>query len=235
MSTFEESASCLAGFSGTARLFPLPNLVLFPHVLQPLHVFEPRYLELLEESLATDRLIAMAVLAPGWQRDYEGCPPLRPMACLGRISTHCRVKGGSCNVLLLGVKRVRLVRELAPRKGFREAKVELCDDFYPADEAQTRTSLQEELQRALVRVLPLLPEAREQIGQLLASDVPLSMLADMIGYMLDIDLEAKQALLGELNVHRRAALLLAHLEQATTALLPASDGPLEFPPSFSTN
>jgi Lon protease-like protein len=235
MSTFEEPLSRLADFSGTARLFPLPNLVMFPHVLQPLHIFEARYRELLEDSLASDRLIAMAMLAPGWERDYEGRPPLLPMACLGRISTHCRVKGGSYNVLLLGVKRVKLVRELAPRKGFREAHVELCDDYYPENQEQVRTSLQEELQRALIRVLPLLPEAREQIGQLLAADVPLAMLSDMISYMLDIDLAAKQALLSELNVCRRAELLLSHLDQAVTALLPATDTPLEFPPGFSAN
>lgn len=233
MSTFEESASLLADFSGKARLFPLPNLVLFPHVLQPLHVFEPRYRELLEESLATDRLIAMAVLAPGWESDYEGRPPVFPMACLGRVSTHCRVKGGSYNVLLMGVKRVKLVRELAPRKGFREAQVALCEDFYPAGKAQQ--AQQEELRRALVRVLPLLPEAREQIGQLLAADVPLAMLADMISYMLDIDLDAKQELLCELNVQRRVELLLGHLERAVVAPHPASEGPIEFPPSFSCN
>jgi Lon protease-like protein len=233
MSTFEEHASSLAGFSGQVRLFPLPNLVLFPYVLQPLHVFEPRYRELLEESLASDRLIAMAVLAPGWESDYEGRPPVFPMACLGRVSTHCRVKGGSYNVLLLGVRRVKLIRELAPRKGFREAQVDLCDDFYP--EGQTDGTQQEELRRALVRVLPLLPEAREQIGQLLASDVPLAMLADMISYLLDIDLGAKQELLAELNVHRRVELLLRHLEQLATAPHAAGGGPQPFPPSFSSN
>jgi hypothetical protein len=53
--------------------------------------------------------------------------------------------------------------------------------------------------------------------------------------MLDIDLAAKQALLSELNVCRRAELLLSHLDQAVTALLPATDTPLEFPPGFSAN
>ena len=74
---------------GVARLFPLPNLVLFPHVLQPLHIFEPRYCDLLEAALADDRLIAMAVLAPGWEKDYEGRPPVHPIACLGRSPRTC--------------------------------------------------------------------------------------------------------------------------------------------------
>ncbi len=235
MSTFEEHASRLADFSGKVRLFPLPNLVLFPHVLQPLHIFEQRYRELLEETLATDRLIAMAVLAPGWESDYEGRPPILPMACLGQVSTHCRLKGGAYNVLLLGVKRIRLIRELAPSKGFREAQVELCEDYLPPQAAQSPAVLQERLQQALVQALPLLPEAREQIGQLLAADVPLAMLADMISYMLDIDLTAKQQLLAELNVCRRAEMLLKHLGAAAAAPQSAAATPLVFPPDFSTN
>ncbi|MCC7084863.1 MAG: LON peptidase substrate-binding domain-containing protein, partial [Pirellulales bacterium] len=54
-------------FAGTARLFPLPNLVMFPHVLQPLHIYEPRYRAMLEEALDDDKLIAMAMFAPGWE------------------------------------------------------------------------------------------------------------------------------------------------------------------------
>ena len=61
-------------FAGTARLFPLPNLVLFPHVVQPLHIFEPRYRQLMADALADDRLIAMALLRPGWEEDYHRKP-----------------------------------------------------------------------------------------------------------------------------------------------------------------
>ena len=87
MAAFEESSFSLQDFCGTVRLFPLPNLVLFPHVLQPLHIFEPRYRELLEDALAHDGLIAMAMLEPGWEQDYDGRPPaLHPMACLAKVT-----------------------------------------------------------------------------------------------------------------------------------------------------
>src|SRR4029079_17170823 len=62
-------------FCGVARLFRLPNLVLYPHVMQPLHIFEERYREMLEDALASDRLIAMALLEPGWETDYDRRPP----------------------------------------------------------------------------------------------------------------------------------------------------------------
>ena len=61
----------LDDFHGLARLFPLPNLVLFPAVVQPLHIFEPRYRQLMEDALKDNRLIGMALLRPGWEEDYR--------------------------------------------------------------------------------------------------------------------------------------------------------------------
>ena len=74
-------------FKGVVRLFPLPDLIMFPHVMQPLHVFEPRYRALLNDALNSDGLIAMSMLAPGWEADYEGRPPVLPYACLGKVVT----------------------------------------------------------------------------------------------------------------------------------------------------
>src|SRR3990172_12262137 len=117
-------------FSGVARLFPLPNLVMYPHVMQPLHIFEERYREMLEDTLATDKLIAMAVLKPGWETDYESRPPVAECACLGKVVAHHRLEDGHYNVLLLGVERVRIVREMDPLRSFRQAKVEIVEDCY---------------------------------------------------------------------------------------------------------
>ena len=235
MSEFDELSFSVEGFSGKARLFPLPNLVLFPHVMQPLHIFEPRYRDLLEDALAGDRLIAMAVLAPGWERNYEGRPRLFPVACLGRITTHFRLADGTYNVLVLGLRRVRLVRELAPVRLFREAEVELCEDQYCLRPSPQRRVLQQKFRDALVHILPTLPEASEQLDQLLGNDVPLGVLTDVISYLLDLDLARKQSLLAEVDVYRRADLLLADLLQATADLSVAEAAADCFPPQFSTN
>lgn len=235
MSAFDEISFALTDFSGTARLFPLPNLVLFPHVMQPLHIFETRYRELLEEAVAGDGLVTMAMLAPGWEEDYEGRPPLFPVACLGRVAVHHRLKGGAYNVLLVGLKRVRLLHELPPRKRFREAKVEICEDCYPPEEAAGTAALQRKLRNAFLQVLPSLPQAQEQIDQLLGTDVSLGTLTDIISYMLDIDLREKEALLAEPNVHRRTGLLLEHLSRIADDDSPGRAGALVFPPEFSLN
>ena len=72
----------------------------------------------------------------------------------------------------------------------------------------------------------MLPEAQEQLDQLLGSDVPLGVLTDVISYMLDIDLAHKQSLLTEVDVYRRTELLLAHLSEATAELAAGRSGGL---------
>src|SRR5256885_4062278 len=85
-------------FSGKVRLFPLPNLVLFPHVLQPLHVFEPRYRQLLTDALDDDRMIALALLRPGWEDDYDKRPPIHPVVCIGKVHNEERFADGRYNL-----------------------------------------------------------------------------------------------------------------------------------------
>jgi ATP-dependent Lon protease len=244
----EELSFQAHAFSGRVRLFPLPNLVMFPHVLQPLHIFEPRYRALFEEALADDRLIAMAVLAPGWEDDYDGRPPLRPTACLGRIVTHQAVEGGRYNLLLAGLRRVRLVHELPASKPFREARVELVEDVYAHDEAGGRAQLQRLLLDAFRRVLPSMPKVHEQLEELLCTDVSLGMLTDLIAYTLQLPVEIKESLLGEENVDRRCRILLKELEHGASivpgaAASGAGGGPSargtrgnpKWPPDFSAN
>jgi Lon protease-like protein len=67
MSSLDELAALPDNFSGVVRLFPLPNLVMFPHALLPLHIYEPRYRRMLEDALADDQLLAMSLLQPGWE------------------------------------------------------------------------------------------------------------------------------------------------------------------------
>jgi Lon protease-like protein len=218
-------------FSGQARLFPLPNLVLFPHVIQPLHIFEPRYVDLLHESLQDDRLIAMALLDGGWEQDYEGRPPLMPVACLGRVIS-CQAQGDNrYNLLLMGLRRVRIVRELEPHKSFREAQVEVLEDEYPPIAGQARPALQRKLIAAFEYMLPRIADAQEMFNQLSLDSVSLGTLTDVISYALDLDLPAKQHLLAQPNVDQRAKLLLKHLKTAQRAA-PANAC---FPPAFSCN
>jgi len=218
-------------FSGQARVFPLPNLVMFPHVMQALHIFEPRYRAMFEEAIEDDRLIALGSLAPGWEGDYEGRPPLRPQACLCRIATHQRTDEGTYNVLVLGVRRLRLVRELPPKKLFRVVESEIVDDFEPPDAGpDAATGLQQRLLTAFKQAMPRIPNAYEQLDQLLGSQITLGMLADIVAYTIDLDIETKVKLLAENDVFRRTLTLLEAIQARPAA------GPVRrFPPDFSPN
>ena len=218
-------------FSGQARVFPLPNLVMFPHVMQALHIFEPRYKAMLEEAIESDRLIALGILAPGWEEEYEGRPKLRANACLCRVATHQRAPDGTYNVLLLGVRRLRLVRELPPKKLFRVVESEIVEDFIPDDaRPEDAAQLQHQLLAAFKRSMPKIPDAYEQLDQLLGSQITLGMLADIVAYTIDLDLDWKLRLLAECDVLRRARLLLEAI-----AGRPAAGSARRFPPEFSIN
>ena len=104
-------------------LFPLPNVVLFPGVFLPLHVFEPRYREMVADALASDRLIGMVLLKPGWEHEYEGRPPVYPIGCSGVITHVDQLPDGRYNIVLRGVERFRIVEEDFGR-AYRLASVE---------------------------------------------------------------------------------------------------------------
>jgi Lon protease-like protein len=217
-------------FSGRARVFPLPNLVMFPHVMQALHIFEPRYKAMFEEAIEDDRLIALGLLAPGWESPPHERPPLEPTACLCRIATHQRTPQGTYNVLLLGVRRLRLVRELPPTKPFRMFESEIVEEREPDDPAGESAALQRKLLDAFKRAMPKIPQAYEQLDQLLGSQITLGMLTDIVAYTVDIDLEAKVRLLAECDVVRRTWLLMESLDARGQR-----GAPRTFPPDFSLN
>src|SRR5215813_14728033 len=109
-------------------LFPLPNVVLFPNVFLPLHIFEPRYREMVADAIAGDRMIGMVLLRPGWERDYEGNPAVYPIGASGVITHFERLADGRYNIILRGLERFRILEEDRSR-AYRRAVVErLTDD-----------------------------------------------------------------------------------------------------------
>jgi Lon protease-like protein len=222
-----------ANFDGTVRLFPLPNLVLFPHVVQPLHIFEPRYRQMTADALAGDRLIAMALLVPGWEADYEGRPAIHPMVCIGRIVNEQHLPDGRYNMLLRGLSRARVVQEIAQDKVYRSARVELQADS-PAPSKVVASEMRKQIEKAALAWLPAKGPPRDQLRKLLESDMPLGVLSDILGFALPLPLDAKQRLLGELSVEQRVRFLLQFLAEKPAGQK-AEAGDRRFPPDFSSN
>ena len=91
-------------------VFPLPGLVLFPHAVLPLHIFELRYRTMVREALSGERLIAMTLLKPGWERDYHGSPEFFPLGCLARFEEVEWLPNDCYDLRIVGVSRVRIER-----------------------------------------------------------------------------------------------------------------------------
>src|SRR5688572_25873601 len=116
-----------SGYTGPVPVFPLPTLVLFPHTVVPLHIFEPRYRAMVGDALLGDRLIAMALLKPGWEKDYEGAPPVHEVVGVGRILRDERTEDGRYNILLEGIARARIEEHLPPNP-YRRARVRVLTE-----------------------------------------------------------------------------------------------------------
>ena len=219
-------------FAGLARVFPLPNLVMFPHVMQAMHIFEPRYRALFEEAIEDDRLITLGLLEPGWEANYEGRPPLQKTACLCRIASHQRTPEGTYNVLLLGVRRLQLGVELPPEKPFRVFEADILDDHLPVElSAEAGHSAQRQLLAAFKRAMPKIPDSYDQLDQLLGNQITLGMLTDIVSYTVELPLSVKMALLAEQDVFQRTEMLL----QALGPQASAAPAQRTFPPAFSMN
>jgi Lon protease-like protein len=106
-------------------LFPLPNFVVFPGVQVPLHIFEPRYREMVADVAEGHGIIGMMMLKDDWERDYDAFPDIYEFGCAGKISNLSRLPDGRCNLILNGLAEFRVVRELRDRS-FRQAQVQWC-------------------------------------------------------------------------------------------------------------
>lgn len=103
-------------------LFPLPNFVLFPGVRVPLHIFEPRYREMVTDVAAAHGIIGMMTLKGPWERDYYGFPDVFGIGCAGHIEELVRLPDGRFNLILEGIGEFELVQESRDRS-YRQGQV----------------------------------------------------------------------------------------------------------------
>jgi Lon protease-like protein len=109
-------------------IFPLPNVVLFPNVFLPLHIFEPRYRAMVADAQAGDRIIGMTLLRPGYQANYEGRPPVYEIGTAGVITHAERLPDGRSNIVLRGIEKFRILSE-DESQPYRLARVEALPEM----------------------------------------------------------------------------------------------------------
>ena len=191
-------------------LFPLPNVVLFPNVFLPLHIFEPRYRAMMADALAGDRMIGMVLLRPGWERDYEGRPPVFAIGCSGVITHAEQLPDGRYNLVLRGLDRFRIVHE-DDELSYRRAIVDAAPErpLAAADRQAvhgSRAKLESMLARHIRSADTRVPAA-----------MPDDDLVNALAQYLDLEPLEKQALLEEPSLPLRAASLVELLEMKLMA------------------
>jgi uncharacterized protein len=171
------------------RLFPLPNLVFFPSTRLPLHIFEPRYRQMVSDAVAAEEPIGMILLREGWEKGYYENPPIHGVGTLGLIEQVVELGDGRYNILLNGHVRYRIIEEETPVV-YRTARVVAHPETPPSPmDAWAQREWLVDLSRRYLEVLP---------GQV---DVPelatatLDSLLSALVMSLNLDAESKQQLL----------------------------------------
>jgi hypothetical protein len=190
----------------TIPIFPLPNVVLFPQVFLPLHVFEPRYREMVGDALDDDRIIGMVLLRPGWEGEYEGRPAVYPIGCAGLITHAERLGDGRFNIVLRGLEKFRIVGEDDSRS-YRLASVETIEEPMAEGDREPMRVARRRLEALLVP---------QPSGRAADSKVPPSMadedLVNSLAQYLELEPVEKQALLERNGLLARCHSLIELLE-----------------------
>ena len=223
-----DEQTVLESSGGIARLFPLPNLVMFPGVDQGLHIFEHRYRQMTADALASDHLIALVLLRPEWDADYDAAPPLEEVACLCSITHSERLIDGRYNLRVRGIARFTISEEVPDDdKLYRSASGSVVAAVAPND-LGLLAALRKSLRDAVLARFDSAGGAHEHLSALFSSDLALGELCDRLGYILPLAPPVKQSLLAEADAAIRAELLKAALQLDDA-------GERDFPPRFSEN
>jgi len=223
----------LEHFSGLAPLFPLPGVVLFPHGLLPLHIFEPRYRQMTADALEGEQLIAMSLLKPEWQSTpSHQLPPIHARVGLGQIIAHERLDDGRYMLVLRGLARAKLIREEQVELPYRIGRLELCREETSVACDFDRRKRADEIVSLFCQLFPG-QKFQQLVRQAMTDELPLGTLCDTIASAIPMAAELGHQFLEELNPDVRSQMLWQLLQRATLRQTTALERP--FPPGFSVN
>lgn len=186
----------------TAPMFPLPGVFLFPRELLPLRVFEPRYIEMIEDSLDGPGRIVIGTVLEQDRADLPGAPPVLPIAGMGEIARHDRADDGLFYIWLAGVGRVR-IDESESDRAYRQVTYEPLEERRPGDEDDS------ELRPQILEAI----EERNKEAVDVVDEMDLSGLADLLAQFVRAPEPVMADLHGELDVAERARKALSAHER----------------------
>ena len=184
-------------------LFPLPNVVLFPNVFLPLHIFEPRYRAMVSDALKSERIIGMVLLQPGWDADYLGRPRIYQIGCAGLMTHVDPLEGGRYNIILRGLEKFRILGEVEPAdRPYRRARIEGIEETISDATRDLLRQGRSRLEESLSSEIP-------GLGSKAISDEDL---VNALAQYLDLEPVEKQALLERDGLPARCHSMIDLLE-----------------------
>jgi Lon protease-like protein len=205
---------------------------LFPHMLLPLQIFEPRYRQLTADALEGERLIAMGLMRSGWERLPAAIvPPIHRMVGLGKIIAHEKLDDGRYYLVLRGLARASVLSEQLVDLPYRIGQLEICTDILDKVASFDRQDRAEELTSLFVQLFPQVN--LQQLFLHAVNELPLATVCDVLLGSIPMAPMQAQQFLEELNIDVRSQMLLDWLEQASHCGLNSVHR--TFPPGFSTN
>jgi Lon protease-like protein len=202
-------------------MFPLPNVVLVPGSLQPLHIFEPRYREMTKDVLAGSRLLAMARLKPGYEADYRGRPDVHRIVGIGRVIASDELDDGRYNILVRGVARAELSEELPLARLYRQIRARILAPRTSPEPAMLAV-MHQKLITLCDQLAMVLDQGGEQLRELVRTDGSPSGCSDVVCAALITDLDHRQRLLEMSDPSERLAFAIQHVGRLLTELGPRS-------------
>ena len=179
-------------------LFPLPQAVLFPGAVLPLHVFEPRYKKMIRDCLSTHRALSVVQITDPATRDEHGHPVIAGVAGVGVIVDHMELSDGRYNILVRGIARARL-DELPYVPPYRTARATIL----PTEETHVPERDVAALVTNLAAVVALIREREKDFEFRMPKDAPPGLIADVCAHYLLIDAGERQAILETFNLSER--------------------------------
>ena len=199
-------------------IFPLPEVVFFPETVLPLHVFEPRYRQMVADCLAADGWMAVVMLRAGWEKDYQGRPPVQTIAGVGEIIQAEMLADRRYNILLHGRSRIRILAE-EPSEGrlYRVARAVRLEEEGPKADDRTFGARLQELRAAHARLLVALGQSHpDVVGRLTVAGATPGAAIDRIVSAVVPDAEVRQRLLEAVDVSDRLDLAVEALGELLT-------------------
>jgi Lon protease-like protein len=198
-------------------LFPLPNVVLFPHASLRLHIFEERYREMTRDMLSGERFVAMGLIVESATPADER-PAVEPIAGVGEVLMAHELPDGRFNLVLRGHARVHIDEELASDRPYRLVSASVLPDFPISDRNELRDA--EQTLRVLIgQLADAIPEGGEPLRQIVAGLETPAALANVAAAELIADLAVRQQLLEMRDVGKRLERVTAEIVAMTARLV----------------